>query len=435
VVVKDAYVYVNIAGDDVLAGRIQHVREPRAERYFFAYGRSYLSNPDAFSLDPRHLPLSEGVSVFPQLPLAFQDAGPDDYGRYLFEVLHGHRPDSPLDYLVDNGTASIGALSFGASKEGPGRSRLVPDTDLDELADAVQRLEEKKPVSAPMRRLLMPGASLPGARPKALVVDEQGQQWIAKFSRPNDLFNIPIGEYASMQAASQLINTAPVRFERLGRHDIFLTRRFDREDSQRLHFLSAYTLLGANQATEETLYRDFGYPALAQLCKGVSDRPREDVRELFHRLAVNVMFGNRDDHLKNHGFLKCPGKNQYRLSPAYDIVPGAGGSTHAIGLNASTATPSLEVLLDTASHFGLEEADVREILEQTNALVDSMLTIAQDTGMSATECKLMEQGTFRYTPTQIYYRQTGSLDHLDLSNLDGLGASPEHTPTTLKRGH
>lgn len=395
--VKEAYVFVSINGDEVLAGRLQHVREARGERYFFAYGRSYLARRDAYSIDPRQLPLAEGVKVFSALPLAFQDAGPDGYGRYLYEIFHGRRPDSPLDYLVDTGNASIGALSFSADQAGPDSSRLVEITNLEALAEAISRLEAKKPVSEPMRRLLQPGSSLPGARPKALVIDEEGEQWIAKFSRPNDLFDIPIAEYASMTAASSMIDTAMVRLERIGAHNVFLTKRFDREHSVRHHFLSAYTLLGADQVTPDTFYRSFGYPAIAQLTKAVSERPRQDAQELYRRMVVNVMLGNRDDHLKNHGFLKVQGKNFYRLSPAYDIVPAAGGATHAIGLNSTTAIPTLSVLLETAPHFGVDSDEVIPILEKASALVEALLDRANEAGMGAEELRLLEQGTLRFS--------------------------------------
>lgn len=428
-VVKDAYVFVSIDGEEVLAGRVQHVREAEGERYFFAYGRSYLARSDAYSIDPRQLPLAEGVNVFPALPLAFQDAGPDDYGRSLYEIFYGKQPDSPLDYLVDHGNASIGALSFSANQAGPNSSQLVEITSLEALAEAIGRLEEKKPVSAPMKRLLQPGTSLPGARPKALVVDESGDQWIAKFSRPNDLFDIPIAEYASMTAASSMIDTAPVRLERIGDHSIFLTKRFDRDHPHRHHFLSAYTLLGADQVTPATFYRNFGYPAIAQLTKAISERPREDAQELYRRMATNVMLGNRDDHLKNHGFLKVPGKNQYRLSPAYDIVPGAGGATHAIGLDSRTSIPTLPVLLETAAHFGIDPDEAMPILENASALVETVLDTARDAGMGQEELRLLEQGTMRLSAGKIERRSKGALDEMDVSGIDDLSPTPNQSPS------
>jgi serine/threonine-protein kinase HipA len=406
--IKDAYVFINIDGEDVLAGRVQHVRESRGERYFFAYGRSFLTRDDAFSIDPRQLPLSEGVKVFEALPLAFQDAGPDDYGRYLYEVFHGRRPDSPLDFLVDNGNASIGALSFSTHQRGPELSGAVAATSLEALAVAIGRLEAKKPVDDAMRRLIEPGTSLPGARPKALVVDGEGEQWIAKFSRPNDLFNIPIAEFAAMTAAAEMIDAAPVRLERVGNHTIFLTRRFDRNTRHRRHFLSAYTLLGADQVTPANFYQNFGYPAIAQLIKGISERPREDAQELYRRLALNVMLGNRDDHLKNHGFLKVHGKNLYRLSPAYDIVPGAGGTAHAIGLNSSTATATLPVLTETAAHFGIEPDEAERIIELGSSVVDKALSLAKKAGMNYNELRLLELGTMTYSGKSISRRRSSA---------------------------
>jgi len=55
-----------------------------------------------------------------------------------------------------------------------------------------------------------------------------------------------------------------------------------------------------------------GNVSLSVVCSGL--------RELYRRVAFNVMFGNTDDHFRNHGFLLTP--KGWTLSPAYDINPG-----------------------------------------------------------------------------------------------------------------
>ena len=164
------------------------------------------------------------------------------------------------------------------------------------------------------------------------------------------------------------------------------------------------------------------------LSKVISDRPRQDAQELYRRLAVNIMFGNRDDHLKNHGFLKVPGSNAYRLSPAYDIVPAAGGITHAIGLDATTATAGLPVLMGTAAHFGIALEDATPILEQASDLVDTMLDQAKIVGLGQVDLRLLEQGTpLRYTGESIERRGQGAPAELDLSCLDEPAASAPYS--------
>ena len=45
-----------------------------------------------------------------------------------------------------------------------------------------------------------------------------------------------------------------------------------------------------------------------------------DLRELWRRLIFSLLASNRDDHLRNHGFLMRK-SGHWSLSPAYDINP------------------------------------------------------------------------------------------------------------------
>lgn len=415
---RDAYVFLNLEGVDVPAGRIQHFRESHGDRYYFRYGKSFLNRSGAFSIDPRQLPLSDGVSVHESVPLALQDSGPDDFGRYLYERLHGAPPESPLDYLIDNGSAGIGALSLSTSLDGPQHSKLVTMTDLEELAEAFRALSTRKPLSPNMRTLLQPGTSLPGARPKALLRDENGDEWIVKFTRDNDIFNIPIAEYAAMTAASDHLNVAETRLETIGEHNLFLVKRFDREGEHRRHFLSAYTLMGANRFNPTRFFTDFGYPSIAQLLKQVSSEPHDDRRELFRRMVANVMLGNRDDHLKNHGFLKDGHGPRYRLSPAYDVVPAASGDMHAIGIGGGSPQASLNNIMADHQAFGIERQEALDTVQEMSDLNSKILHLAADSGMPRAELKSMELGMMRLNERGIEKRLGEEADSMSLSELD-----------------
>jgi len=45
-----------------------------------------------------------------------------------------------------------------------------------------------------------------------------------------------------------------------------------------------------------------------------------EAEELWRRIALTILITNVDDHMRNHGFLHVE-KNQWRLSPAFDINP------------------------------------------------------------------------------------------------------------------
>lgn len=94
--------------------------------------------------------------------------------------------------------------------------------------------------------LISPGSSLGGARPKACIVDDENHLWIAKFPSQHDDYDIAAWEYLAYQLAINAgIEMASCRIEKFNsHHHTFLTKRFDRTASSRLHFSSAMTQLG-----------------------------------------------------------------------------------------------------------------------------------------------------------------------------------------------
>ncbi|WP_255696415.1 HipA domain-containing protein [Solitalea lacus] len=75
------------------------------------------------------------------------------------------------------------------------------------------------------------GIFLGGARPKANILDEDGQPWIAKFPSKNDTIDKASWEYLAYRLAVNAgITMAESRLEHIaGRHQTFFTKRFDRE--------------------------------------------------------------------------------------------------------------------------------------------------------------------------------------------------------------
>src|SRR3546814_18261751 len=98
-----------------------------------------------------------------------------------------------------------------------------------------------------LKRLLAPGASLGGARPKAAVLDNDGQLMIAKFPSPTDDWPVPRWEAVAMDLARAAgINVPPARLLTVLKRPIFVMGRFDRDEKgRRIPFISALTALGA----------------------------------------------------------------------------------------------------------------------------------------------------------------------------------------------
>ena len=61
------------------------------------------------------------------------------------------------------------------------------------------------------------------------------------------------------------------------------------------------------------------YENLFKLCSFLKI-PHAQTEELFRRMVFNVLYGNVDDHLKNHSFIYNNQDDSWQLSPAYDIT-------------------------------------------------------------------------------------------------------------------
>ena len=88
----------------------------------------------------------------------------------------------------------------------------------------------------------------------------------------------------------------------------FLTRRFDRNDGQKLF---VQTLAAVNPDAHS-------YEELFQTCREL-EIPKPEIDELFRRAVFNVLTNNTDDHEKNFSFLMSQ-NGEWHLAPAYDLT-------------------------------------------------------------------------------------------------------------------
>ena len=82
--------------------------------------------------------------------------------------------------------------------------------------------------------------------------------------------------------------------------------------------------------------------------------------QLYRRMTFNVLAGNRDDHLRNHGFLRHA--DGWRLAPAFDLNPAREMREHATAVNGKVASPDARDVLDVRSFFGLSEKAARAVI-------------------------------------------------------------------------
>jgi serine/threonine-protein kinase HipA len=269
-----------------------------------------------------------------------------------------------------------------------------PFTSLRTLEEASLRLEENDSLENPafahwLNLLISPGSSLGGARPKASVVDPQGNLWIAKFpSRKDDrdmgAWEAVVNELA-VKAGLQIAEGKAKRFSQ--DYHSFLTRRFDRIGNKRIHFASAMTLLGYTDGTDATA--GVSYLHLAEFIMRHGAAPDQDMEELWRRIVFNILVSNSDDHLRNHGFLLTP--KGWRLSPAFDInpIPRSTGLT----LNISENSNALDVDLarEVAEQFRVGRERREKIIGLVSRTVGQWHHMAGRFGISRGEMETMEE--------------------------------------------
>lgn len=368
------YVGLYLPGDTLptAAALVKLQQDGLRESGQLAYGLGYLENPRALALSP-HFPLRREVFAFPSrllrdggaLPLTLKDALPDAWGRLVVSHRLGGRLPSERELLLLTNEDRVGAMVFAATPQMPEQEGL-PHDDLTELAEAARRLQHDLDIPTPLRRLLLRGGSLGGARPKASFTHEHAL-WLAKFPAVGDPVDVQVLEAMTMGLARNCGIRVPRYFVLpIGKGETaFLSHRFDRygvKDSQRVHYLSASALLDIPYESSEGSYVDF-----ARLLRRMSVAPAADLEELFRRMVFNLLVDNSDDHLKNHGMLYA-GNGLYRLSPAFDVVPQLSNLGYQmLSIDGSTHESHLDLAILTAPHFDLSTdrayAIVRELVD------------------------------------------------------------------------
>src|SRR5947209_17067836 len=336
----------------------------------------------------------------------FKDSSPDRWGESLIrrrfdrEKRAGLVPPNarlgPSDYLLGvHDEFRSGALRYKLTPDGPfldnrDGSAAPPFVRLRELEAASRGLEDDVNEDDPatdewLRLLLAPGASLGGARPKATVVDAEGNLWIAKFPSTKDRYDVGAWELVVSRLAERCGLRVPVSDARTfaSAEHTFLVRRFDRRRSgARIHFASAMTLTGNEDGVDHST--GASYLEIAEIIMSQGAAPREDLIELWSRIVFNVMVSNTDDHLRNHGFLLTPNTG-WRLSEAYDMNPVAGSSGLCLNIDESDNALDLDLVRSVAPYFRIKDAQATSIIGRVAEVVRGWSDIADTLGIKRGE--------------------------------------------------
>ena len=378
-----------------IVGRLRFESDGRRQHSQFEYDAAWLAAEDRFALAPG-LPLREGGHFSSRkddkrsaLPGCFADAAPDSWGRALMTRALGGGL-SEFDYLVlsDDRTRQ-GALRF-LGEDMKSLSDLTPPiprlVELERLRTLAQRFE-RDPGGAEeeARDLAGVAGSLGGARPKANV-EGDGHLWIAKFTSAQDTKPVERAEVATLKLARMCgLRVADARLElRDSDSPIALIRRFDRRGDTRIPYISARTALDW-QSEEGRFYTD-----IADVIRQISSKPVEDLHELWRRIVFTILVSNKDDHLKNHGFIYAGG-DRWRLSPAFDINPSP--SRHRVLetgiIQGGSFDASMEIALEASEFFDVKLTDAKaQALDMAKTIAGHWKQRLRDEGCTAAEIQM-----------------------------------------------
>jgi serine/threonine-protein kinase HipA len=113
-------------------------------------------------------------------------------------------------------------------------------------------------------------------------------------------------------------------------------------------------------------------------------------------MVFNVLTGNTDDHLRNHGFLRV--RDGWRLSPAYDLNPNPkafAARAHILPILPGNHHPALERCVDAAPYFKMTTALVKEGLLAILDSLERWRDVARQNGLTPNEITRMA-GAFEH---------------------------------------
>lgn len=374
-----------------------------ANMIYFKYADSFLDK--GLNISPIVLDYDGKISkpnthIFESLYGVFGDSLPDGWGMLLMDrYFQSHQKQlsniTPLDRLSLIGRYGMGALEY--FPESFEHAHVSNNVDLDFLYAETQSVLDDVSLEKRIDYLYQLGGSSGGARPKVLVNYNFDTQIISKgiegnmgslpcilkFPSSNDLLDIANIEFAyylmAIEAGIEMSRSALVSSS--SGKQFFITKRFDRNDSGKLHMHSAAGLLH-DDFRYSTM--DYGHlmDAAFRLEKSVI------AYEKILRIAYfNLVTNNRDDHSKNFSFL-MDNFGIWKVAPAYDLTYSTTShGYHSTSYDGESKNPSIAHIKSLADIFKVE--NVYTIIDQVNESVSKWTSIAKNTGVSGATSEII----------------------------------------------
>ncbi len=312
---------------------------------------------------------------FKGIPPQFADSLPDMFGSIIFKAWLDSKEQkhlSVLEQLAYVGNRGMGAIEYHPSVKL--EEKVSIDLEeiiavLSEVLDLKKTTAEKQLSSQALINIFRIGTSAGGARPKILISEEiatgkiipgdleisdKYKHYLVKLALDEEIgYPREVIEYCYYK----IIQKMGIRMmeSKLIDEKHFATQRFDRQQGEKQHVLTASGITGWNYMDPT----NSSYENLFKLCSFLKI-PHAQTEELFRRMVFNVLYGNVDDHLKNHSFIYNSQDDSWQLSPAYDITYALNPLTNikksqrAMSINGKRSDVTAKDLYKIADDFTIK---------------------------------------------------------------------------------
>jgi serine/threonine-protein kinase HipA len=404
----DIYVYAHWLGmvEPKNIGILFAQQAKGKKAFSFEYNNDWLKSEQKFLLDP-DIQLYGGTQYSNQKENfgIFMDSMPDTWGRTLMKRRAAQSAKEKgektpelydIDFLLGVFDESrMGGLRFKVNPAGDfldnnKMAATPPWASVRELQNAAyyfEKNEDNVDVKKWLSVLMAPGSSLGGARPKANIIDDDKNLWIAKFPSKTDTINKAGWEFLAHKLAINAgVIMAECKIEKIiGDQHTFFTKRFDRSHGERIYFASAMTMTGNNENT----IRDnaASYLDIAEFISNHGTNIEANLHQLWRRIIFNIAISNTDDHLRNHGFILT--KNGWILSPAYDLNPSTEKNGLALNIDMDNNDLDFDLAKKVGEYFRLSKEQMENIIKEVLLATSNWQTIAKEIGIARSEQELM----------------------------------------------
>lgn len=362
------------------------------QKTYFEYAPAFLKNN--LELSPMVMPKKKGIfeydyspyDSYKGLPEFISDSLPDKFGTDVFQTYlqtQGIEVSqvSPLDRLAYRGNRAMGALEFLPSKS---TNTSIDQLNIEILGEVSNQIASSQPIGDFKKEVLYLfelGTSPGGAQPKIILnMNKKGEifrgdidlkkgetSWLLKFNNQQDDFGLDKGkvEYAYYLMAKEAgINISESKLIQNKKEFLFMTKRFDRVETEKLHMQTAMAFARMDWKNKTYSYADL-LKVLQFIGLGLDAK-----QEIFRRMVFNVLGKNVDDHTKNFSFLMNK-EGEWSLAPAYDVLFTAKygykpyQESHFLSVNGKRENIQEEDMLAVAKAFNIKHTEniIQEVRE------------------------------------------------------------------------